>query len=60
MDICAYDSPAMMECMFVNQLQTAQSNPNYAALFHGRPRRYVLPLKPRAGQENKVYQGGVI
>ena len=54
MDICAYRSPAMMDCMFVNRLQTAQSDPDYAALFHGRPRRFVLPLKPRPGAENQV------
>ncbi len=54
MDICAYPSPAMMDCMFIERLQTAQSDPDYAALFHGRPRRFVLPLKPRPGMENKV------
>ncbi len=53
-DICAYRSPAMMDCMFVKRLQTAQSDPDYAALFHGRPRRFVLPLKPRPGAENQV------
>jgi carotenoid isomerooxygenase len=53
-DICAYRSPAMMDCMFVKRLQTAQSDPDYAALFHGRPRRFVLPLKPRSGAENQV------
>jgi hypothetical protein len=25
-----------------------------AALFHGRPRRFVLPLKPRPGAENQI------
>ena len=45
-DICSYDSPAMMDCMFIEKLQTAQSNPDYAPLFRGRPRRFVLPLQP--------------
>ena len=35
LDVCGYDSPAMMDCMFVEQLQTAQFNPNYAPLFRG-------------------------
>ena len=45
-DICCYDSPEMMDCMFISALQTAQSNPDYAPLFRGRPRRFVLPLSP--------------
>ena len=32
-DICSYDSPAMMDCMFISELQFAQSNPAYANLF---------------------------
>ena len=35
-DMCGYDSPAMMDCMFIEQLQTAQFNPNYAPLFRGK------------------------
>ena len=34
-DICCYDSPAMMDCMFIDKLQTAQTNPDYAPLFRG-------------------------
>ena len=34
-DICAYDSPDMMDCMYIEKLQTAQSNKNYAPLFKG-------------------------
>ena len=34
-DICGYDSPAMMDCMFIDKLQTAQSNKDYAPLFRG-------------------------
>ena len=36
----------MMNCMFVDKLQSAQSDPDYAPLFRGRPRRFVLPLRP--------------
>ena len=32
-----------------NQIQSAQSEPNYASLFRGRPKRFVLPLKPERG-----------
>ena len=45
-DICCYDSPAMMDLMFIEKLQTAQTDKNYAPLFRGRPKRFVLPLKP--------------
>ena len=34
-DICSYDSPAMMDCMFIDKLQTAQTNPDYAPQFRG-------------------------
>ena len=54
-DICSYDSPAMMDCMFLAKLQSAQSNADYAKLFRGRPKRYVLPLKPVHGDsQNQV------
>ena len=45
-DICCYDSPAMMDLMFIEKLQTAQTDNNYAPLFRGRPKRFLLPLKP--------------
>merc|ERR1712106_117779 len=54
-DICSYDNPAMMDCMFLSKLQFAQSNADYAKLFRGRPKRYVLPLKPVLGDcQNQV------
>lgn len=31
-------------------LQNAQSDPNYASLFRGRPKRFVLPLNPEKGK----------
>ena len=43
-------SPAMMDCMFLSKLQSAQTNPDYAQLFRGRPKRYVLPLQPVQGE----------
>jgi len=45
-DICGYPSPAMMDCMYLTQLQKAQSNREYASLFRGRPVRFILPLSP--------------
>ena len=30
--------------MYLFHLQTAQSNPDYADLFRGRPQRFVLPI----------------
>ena len=52
-DICCYDSPDMMDCMFIDKLQSAQSNPDYAPLFRGRPRRFVLPLCPSCPVHSK-------
>jgi len=43
-DICCYASPAMLNCMYLEELSKAQGNPQYAKLFYGRPRRFVLPL----------------
>ena len=54
-DICSYNNPSMMDCMFLEKLQSAQSNADYAALFRGRPKRYVLPLSPVLGDtQNQV------
>ncbi|XP_059486295.1 carotenoid isomerooxygenase [Neocloeon triangulifer] len=43
-DICAYQDPAMIDCMYVDSMQGAQTNPDYAALFRGKPMRFSLPL----------------
>ena len=45
-DIATYKNPHMLYCMYLDELATAQSNPDYATLFRGRPHRYVLPLNP--------------
>lgn len=37
----------MVYCMNIADLQTAQSNGDYADLFRGRPHRFVLPLRPK-------------
>ena len=47
-DISCYESPSMLHCMNLEALQMAQSDPNFARKFRGRPRRYVLPLKNAA------------
>jgi len=46
-DICCYKNAKMLDCMYIDALQNAQSDPNYASLFRGRPQRFVLPLKPQ-------------
>lgn len=43
-DICCYKDPEMINCMYLESIMNMQSNPNYAALFRGRPLRFVLPL----------------
>ncbi|KAE8742800.1 hypothetical protein FOCC_FOCC011658 [Frankliniella occidentalis] len=49
-DICCYKDPAMISCMYIDALQDAQQNPDYARLFRGRPLRFVLPLAAGAQQ----------
>jgi hypothetical protein len=34
--------------------QNAQSDPNYASLFRGRPKRFVMPLNPIQGKEGNL------
>ena len=41
--IC-YESPHMLYLMSLQNLATAQSDPDYAKSFVGRPYRFVLPL----------------
>ncbi|XP_065336066.1 carotenoid isomerooxygenase [Cloeon dipterum] len=43
-DICCYQDPAMIDCMYVDSMMGAQTNPDYAALFRGKPMRFKLPL----------------
>ncbi|XP_071439611.1 carotenoid isomerooxygenase-like isoform X2 [Hetaerina americana] len=43
-DICCYRDPSMLDCMYVEAMKGAQQNPDYAAMFHGRPLRFKLPL----------------
>lgn len=44
-DICCYRDPAMLDCMYVEAMETMQQNPDYARMFRGRPMRFVLPLR---------------
>ncbi|ODN00530.1 Carotenoid isomerooxygenase [Orchesella cincta] len=41
-DICCYDDPAMIDCMYVDALKNAHANPDYAKMFRGRPKRFLL------------------
>ncbi|XP_046387976.1 carotenoid isomerooxygenase-like isoform X2 [Ischnura elegans] len=43
-DICCYQDPSMLDCMYVDALKGAQQNADYASMFHGRPQRFKLPL----------------
>lgn len=44
----------LREINIVISLQNAQSDPNYASLFRGRPKRFVLPLKPKQGMDGNL------
>ncbi|XP_059617136.1 carotenoid isomerooxygenase [Phlebotomus argentipes] len=46
LDICCYNDPSMLNCMYIDSLQQMQSNPDYAKMFRGRPLRFILPLNP--------------
>lgn len=44
LDICAYRDPAMLDCMYIENLKSMQRIPEYAKMFRGRPIRFALPL----------------
>ena len=46
-DMICYESPDMLYLMSLQNLATAQSDPDYAKSFVGRPYRFVLPLAVR-------------
>jgi carotenoid isomerooxygenase len=52
LDVSCYESPDMLSCMYLEALQSAQSDPEYAAMFRGRPQRFVLPLDTRGGSSS--------
>ncbi|ODM91398.1 Carotenoid isomerooxygenase [Orchesella cincta] len=41
-DICCYDDPRVIECLYVDALQNAHANPDYAKMLRGRPKRFSL------------------
>ncbi|XP_065565665.1 carotenoid isomerooxygenase-like [Artemia franciscana] len=45
-DICCYKNPRMLECMYIEALKNGQSDEDYAKLFRGRPKRFVIPINP--------------
>jgi len=53
LDISTYKNPHMLHCMGLKELATAQSNPDYATLFRGRPNRYVLPLMTKEAMRSR-------
>ncbi|XP_055683965.1 carotenoid isomerooxygenase [Lutzomyia longipalpis] len=52
LDICCYNDPKMLNCMYIESLQEMQTNPDYAKMFRGRPLRFVLPLNPPTSSAN--------
>ncbi|XP_022912105.2 carotenoid isomerooxygenase isoform X1 [Onthophagus taurus] len=52
-DICAYQDPKMLECMYIDAMKNLNKNPDYATMFRGRPIRFVLPLIKPSNVKNK-------
>ncbi|KAF2895552.1 hypothetical protein ILUMI_10627, partial [Ignelater luminosus] len=44
LDICSYKDASMLECMYIENMKSMQTNPNYANMFRSQPIRFVLPL----------------
>nr|A8Y9I2.1 RecName: Full=Carotenoid isomerooxygenase; AltName: Full=Beta-carotene 15,15'-monooxygenase and retinoid isomerase; AltName: Full=Beta-carotene dioxygenase and retinoid isomerase; AltName: Full=Neither inactivation nor afterpotential mutant B [Galleria mellonella]CAO85888.1 neither inactivation nor afterpotential B [Galleria mellonella] len=43
-DLCAYKDAKAIDAMYINAIETMQSNADYAEWFRGRPKRLELPL----------------
>ncbi|CAL8084464.1 unnamed protein product [Orchesella dallaii] len=43
-DICCYDDPSIINCMYVDALKNAHTNPDYAKMIRGRPKRFTMKL----------------
>ncbi|ODM87665.1 Carotenoid isomerooxygenase [Orchesella cincta] len=41
-DICCYDDASAIDSMYVAALENAKTNPDYAKMLHGRPKRFIL------------------
>ncbi|RZC35697.1 carotenoid isomerooxygenase [Asbolus verrucosus] len=44
LDVCTYRDPAMLECMYIENMKNMQRNQKYAEMFRSKPLRFVLPL----------------
>lgn len=44
----------MLNCMYIDSLKMAQTNPDYANMFRGRPLRFVMPLRPNNESKDKT------
>ncbi|ODM90876.1 Carotenoid isomerooxygenase [Orchesella cincta] len=53
-DISCYDDPSFIDSMYVEALENAQSNPDYAKMLHGRPKRFTLNCTSGQITESKV------
>ncbi|KAL4715571.1 hypothetical protein ACJJTC_009197 [Scirpophaga incertulas] len=43
-DVCAYKDPKAIDAMYIEAIETMQSNADYAKWFRGRPKRLIMPL----------------
>ncbi|XP_013185217.1 carotenoid isomerooxygenase [Amyelois transitella] len=43
-DLCAYKDAKALDAMYIQAIETMQSNADYAEWFRGRPKRIVVPL----------------
>ncbi|XP_008211130.1 carotenoid isomerooxygenase isoform X1 [Nasonia vitripennis] len=48
LDLCCYRDAKMLDCMYVDAMQSMHKNPDYSKLFRGRPLRFILPLNEPA------------
>ncbi|CAG9578201.1 unnamed protein product [Danaus chrysippus] len=43
-DLCSYKDPKILDAMYIQAIETMQSNANYAEWFRGRPKRIEIDL----------------
>lgn len=49
-DVCCYRDPSVLDCMYVDAMQSMHQIENYASMFQSRPLRFVLPLQAQKTQ----------
>lgn len=43
-DICSYNDPSVLDCMYIEAMENMQFMENYAKMFRSRPLRFILPV----------------